>query len=221
MKVSASEDGGWDGSKEAASAAADAFNGCFEEKLQDEVAWFEEMADVAEEDYAAWRGEKDSPWLQENYCFSDETTLAFWTRGNLVCVTTTNSSYTGGAHPIAWRSAVSFDLRTGHAVTPADLAKNTDQLQKTVEKELLRQAAERYAAPDQSEKGKVNYFADYAETLKDWMERSVAFDETGMRVIFGVYDIAPYAAGEQVFTIPYRLLRPCLNSYGRALLGME
>ena len=41
-----------------------------------------------------------------------------------------------------------------------------------------------------------------------------------MTVVFGVYDIAPYAAGEQMFAISYDLIAPYLSDYGKALIGL-
>ena len=222
MKVSVPEDDRRDQSKADAKAAADAFNSFFEEKLKDEVEWFEEMAAVAEEDYKTAGHQEDSLWQQEDFCYSDETGLEFWTGGILLCVTTVNSSFTGGAHPNVWRSTANFDLRTGREIAMKDLTGDVDRLQQTVEQELLRQVETLRALPDEeSAEGKVHFFEDYAETLGNWMERSVAFCDEGMQVIFGVYDIAPYAAGEQVFTIPYEMLTPCLNRYGKTLLGLN
>ena len=205
-----------------AKQAAETFNAFFEDRLRDEVAWFEEMAAVAEEDYGAVGHEKNSFWQQEDFCYSDETALSFWATDDMICITTLNYSYTGGAHPVVWRTANSFDLRTGREVTPADLTGNVDGLQKAVEEELLRQVEEKRLPPDQEmTEDKVDFFEDYEETVADWMQRAAAFDDEGMQVIFSVYDIAPYAAGEQVFTIPYELLRPYLNSYGKTLLGLN
>jgi len=206
----------------AASKAAREFNAYFESRLQDEVAWFDEMVAIAEEDYAAVGHEKDSLWQEENFCYSDETTLDFWTNDTVVCVTTTNYSYTGGAHPNVWRSAASFDLRTGKEVTLAEMTDDVARLEQVVAEELLRQAEERRVRDgEEPTEEKVAFFPDYQETLENWMERSVAFGDDGVTVIFAVYDITPYAAGEQVFTVPYELLKPCLNSCGRELLHLN
>ena len=222
MKVSAVPGDKKEQSGTAASRAAEAFNTFFEERLQEEVNWFDEMATVAEEDYGAVGHQKDSLWQQKDFCYSDETTLAFWSTRNLVCITSTNYSYSGGVHPIIWRTANSFDLRSGKEVTVADLTQNVAGLQQAVEKEVLRQVEEKRAAPDEKPTDdRVAFFDDYEETIAAWMERAVTFDDEGMHIIFGVYDIAPYAAGEQVFTIPYHLLAPYLSRYGKGLLDLK
>lgn len=197
----------------AARTVADAFNGYFEDKLQDEVAWFEEMAAIAEEDYAA--RVKGGGAHDNHPTYSDETTLDFWTGGSMLCVITGESSYTGGAHGSYWRSAFCFDLRNGRQITLTDLVAEEDGLRQAVEKELLRQVEERRNTP-----GGDLFFDDCDDTLGEWMAREIAFGDEGMKVIFGLYDIAPYAAGEQAFTIPYEMVEPWLNDYGRELLGL-
>ena len=52
------------------------------------------------------------------------------------------------------------------------------------------------------------------------MDRSVIFDDEGMTVIFGVYDIAAYSAGEQSFLISYTYLAPYLSDFGRSVLEL-
>ena len=64
-------------------------------------------------------------------------------------------------------------------------------------------------------------FDGYEEVIPEWMSRTVFFGEQDMKVVFGVYDIAPYSAGDVAFTIPYELIEPYLNDYGRTLLGLE
>ena len=203
---------------EEASAAAREFNAYFEQVLREETDWFDEMALSADEDYKATGRRSDSLWQQKDFRYSDESTLDFWGNEYLVCVTTTRYSYSGGARPTMWRSCATFDLSTGKPVTLAELTGDVTRLQETVTRELLRQAAER--REEAGLEGPI-YYDDFQETMQDWMERAVSFDDQGMNVIFGVYDIAPYAAGEQVFRIPYEVLSPCLNRYGKTVLGQR
>ena len=215
MEVFAAEGGS--GIAPAATHAAEEFNTYFDQILREDVAWFDEMAEMADEDYSMSGRLPDSVWNAKGFAYSDQAALDFWSNGRLVCVTTTRSSYTGGAHPNTWRTAVTFDLRTGRIVTPADLTDDVAQMQVAVEKELLRQAKEKQrTAEDLSQV----YYDDYLETLHAWMDRSVQFNDEGMTVIFGVYDIASYAAGEQTFLITYEDLAPYLNEYGRSVLEL-
>ena len=65
------------------------------------------------------------------------------------------------------------------------------------------------------------FWEDYEDTLDNWSSYAVSFDEAGMSVMFSPYELAAYAAGPQVFRIPYEDLAPCLGSRGRTLLGLE
>ncbi len=203
----------------AALRAAEEFNGYFQQALREEVAWFDEMAVTADEDYTASGRLPDSIWSAASFAFSDRATLDFWSNGRLVCVTTNRCSDTGGNHANVWRTVVTFDLRTGKIVTAADLTDEPELLRGAVERELLRQVAQ---IRETAENGKESpeYYEDYPEVLAEWMDRSLLFDETGMTVIFGVYDLADYSAGEQTFRIPYADLAPYLNEYGRSVLEL-
>ena len=65
------------------------------------------------------------------------------------------------------------------------------------------------------------FWEDYQDTLANWSNYPVSFDEEGMTVGFSPYELACYAAGPQVFQIPYAELRDCLSEQGRALLGVD
>ena len=67
----------------------------------------------------------------------------------------------------------------------------------------------------------IPFYSDYEQTLQDWAQRSVFFQSDGLTVVFGVYDLAPYAAGEQVFQVDYQVIAPYLTDYGRQLLELE
>lgn len=95
------------------------------------------------------------------------------------------------------------------------LSRDWSGLQQAVTRELLRQAGELVR-----ENGEGMLFDDYETTIADWSSRTILFGEGGMTVVFGVYDIAPYAAGEQMFAISYDLIAPYLNDYGKALIGL-
>ena len=206
-----------------ATRAAETFNAHFQRVLEEEVAWFDEMAADAEADYGAVGHQDTGMWSLDAFCYSDEATLDFWSNGRLVCITTARWSYSGGLHPITWRTGETFDLRTGGIVTVTDLTDNVAQLQSAVEQELLRQAEEKQHAEDDpsgnQDKSPV-YYDDYPETLHEWMDRPVIFGDEGMTVIFGVYDLASYADGEQTFLIPYECLAPYLNDFGHSVLEL-
>jgi hypothetical protein len=206
--------------RELAEQVANGFNIWYYQRLQQAGSWVDEMSVTAEEDYTASAGNSNS-W-QGDVIYSDTTGQTFWTNGRLLCVTSTECSFSGGAHAITLKSSAGFDLKNGGQVTLTDLTDDPKQMKRTVREELVRQAQERRAPEDDEyAEGKVAFFDDWEETLDDWMERTVVFSDDGMQVIFGVYDIAAFVYGDQVFTIPYQMIEPCLNSYGKTLLDLE
>lgn len=142
-------------------------------------------------------------------------TPSFWSNGRLACVEMQGYSFTGGVHGYTTRAAAAFDLSDGRSVAVSDLSRDWSGLQQAVTRELLRQAGELVR-----ENGEGMLFDDYETTIADWSSRTILFGEGGMTVVFGVYDIAPYVAGEQMFAISYDLIAPYLNDYGKALIGL-
>ena len=199
-----------------AQTVARCFNRYFEEWLDKRVAYFQEIGEMADDVYAQSQGTEHCPWNDAGYCYADEMTPVFWDNGRIACVTLQYYSFTGGPHAYATREAVTFDLFTGQRLTIADLTGDWSGLQKAVGGEILSQVAELV-----SQYGDGRFFEDYEKIVEDWIERSVFFDEDGITVVFSVYDIAPYAAGEQAFEISYDRLAPYLNDYGRTLLGIH
>ena len=70
------------------------------------------------------------------------------------------------------------------------------------------------------------YWDEYADYVDDWMEDHCVYflpaeEGGGMEVYFAAYELASYAAGEQVFTIDTDVYAPYLNDYGRMLLGLS
>ena len=128
------------------------------------------------------------------------------------------SSYSGGAHPNSWRLAVSFDLNNGQALQMTDLTDDADGMRAAVAESLLYQVKKSDAWTQIGEEG---FFEDYQDTLQTWMDQCLIFEDSGITVAFSPYTIAPYAAGEQSFQVPYSLLKPYFNERGLRLLGLD
>lgn len=201
--------------KDAAAArqAAENFNRYFDEQLGQEIRWFEEMGEIARQDYELVGQRADSLWQEEQFAYLDTTELAFWCNGSLLCVTTTRLSDTGGPHPSQWRSGVLFDMAAGKVVTLADLVQDQEQVRLAVQQELVRQVQAMLAQEGQTPE----YYDDYERTLGEWMERPLLPDDEGITVVFSVYDLASYDAGEQTFFLPYRMMQPYWNEWGQRL----
>ena len=103
------------------------------------------------------------------------------------------SSYSGGAHPNSWRVAVSFDLNTGEAVKIMELAEDGESLRAAVKENLLYQIRE---SDIWAEYGAEAFFEDYEDTVGNWADQCLVFDDNGLTVVFNPYTIAPYDPGQ-------------------------
>ena len=137
----------------------------------------------------------------------------------LVSVAGEYYSYTGGAHPNTVLMAWNFDLKTGAFFVPEQLAGDGEAFSQAVSAEIVRQIGETAAEYDLA--AEEVFWENYEEIAAGWSSYAVSFDETGMTVGFSPYELAAYAAGSQVFRLPYDLLAPHLGDYGRAVLGLE
>ena len=55
------------------------------------------------------------------------------------------------------------------------------------------------------------YFDDFYEAVQDKQTYNVAFGEDGIDVVFGEYEIAPYAAGLITIPVSWKELEPILR----------
>ena len=197
--------------------AAEGINAYFEQWRKDQLQFLGDVTNLARDAYAGVNGE-DSRWEQPEYVYSDTVTTDYWVGPELLCVEMHYSSYSGGAHPNSWRVAVSFDLNTGEAVKIMDLAEDSEGLRAAVKENLLYQIRE---SDIWAEYGAEAFFEDYEDTVGNWADQCLVFDDNGLTVVFNPYTIAPYATGELSYLIPYSLMQPYLNGRAMQLLGLN
>jgi hypothetical protein len=200
----------------AAVTAARNFQAYFSDSRNRQQTWFLEMAEGARTEYADAADWSDSPWENDDYAFVDEVKSSFWQNDHIACITQENYTFSGGAHGYGSRTAATFDMSTGKSVAITDMVSDYAGLCQAVDEEILQQIEKKLA-----ELGEGAFFSDYPEAVKDWVDRSVFFDDEGITVVFAVYDIAPYAAGEQAFSMSYEFIAPYLNDYGRQMLELD
>lgn len=197
--------------EEQALASAEVFNRRF-----GEWAAAKEFEGLVQEAQAAldYRREEGLPWAGG---YELELTCSVYQTENLISVSGTYYSNTGGAHPNTWQLSWNFDWKQGDFFEPEFLAEGTD-LGEAVTAEIIRQANEPL------EDGRVpaeGYWEDYEAIAANWGSYAVSFDEAGMNVTFSPYELAAYAAGPQNFRFSYAWLSPHLSSHGQKLLGLE
>lgn len=175
---------------------------------------FEALTQEAEAELT-WRRTENLEW---NSGYVLDLDCSVYQTEQLISVSGLYYSYMdGAAHPNTWLLSWNFDLESGAYFEPDLLAENTE-FQRAVTEEIIRQACEPL------EDGTVpaeSYWEDYREIAANWSTAAVSFDESGMAVAFSPYELAPYVFGEQVFRIPYDLLKPYLSTHGQRLLGLE
>ena len=209
------EDGG--DTLSATTQTADSINRYFEQWRRSQLQFLADVTEMARTSYAGANG-ADPRWEQTGYVYSDTVTTDYWVGPRLLCVSMYYSSYSGGAHPNSWRLAVSFDLNNGQDLQMADLTDDVDGMRAAVAENLLYQVKKSDVWAQDGEEG---FFEDYQDTIQTWMDQCLIFVDSGVTVAFSPYTIAPYAAGEQSFQVPYSLLKPYFNERALRLLGLD
>ena len=201
--------------EEAALATAATFNEKFTNWSNEEDFGGGNIADIAKESYD-WCIQEGLDWF-EGYAL--DLNCSTYQTDRMISVVGLYYSYTGGAHPNSVYLAWNFDLENGAFFTPETLG-DSPEFQLVVTEELIRQCKEQIKVAEQEGWGSDIFWPDYETILADWQSYAVSFDGENMIVSFSPYELAAYAAGPQIFSIPYSFLEPYLSLQGMELLGL-
>ena len=182
--------------------------------LESEAA---QMAAEAKELYAE---NGTSVFLNGSYWTNElSLTQTYMTEGKLLSIAAENSTYYGGVHPNSATRAWSFDLTTGEFLTLDALASEEGDLQgNSLQESIYWNIYEQIAQKGLSE----GYFDDYDSYLQDFPTlATLNFTENGLTVTFDQYVIAPYAAGPQVFSVPYSKFYNALSEHAKTILDVS
>ena len=182
--------------------------------LESEAA---QMAAEAKELYAE---NGTSVFLNGSYWTNElSLTQTYMTEGKLLSVAVENYTYYGGVHPNSATRAWSFDLTTGEFLTLDALASEKGDLQgNSLQESIYWNIYEQIAQKGLSE----GYFDDYDSYLQDFPTlATLNFTENGLTVTFDQYVIAPYAAGPQVFSVPYSEFYNALSEHAKTILSVS
>lgn len=193
-------------------AVTQAFNSRFEEWVDNRE--FQEVVGWAE-GHLAMRREENIEWYGP-YTLSLESSV--YQTDQMVSVTAEYYSSTGGAHPNTSCLGWNFDLTSGTFFDVSMLAEDSAAFLSEVRDELIRQAQAVAAENGLPPEG--FFWMDYENIISGWTSYAVSFDETGMTVAFSPYELAAYAAGPQIFHLPYDFLSPRFSAYGRQVVGL-
>lgn len=130
--------------------------------------------------------------------------------GRVLSFSTMWDAYEGGAHGQHMIYGVNFDAGTGKLLTIADIAQDKEAFQEICVQEMLRQCEDLKAQGALYEEEMI--VPGLREILEGKMEGNEwYFTESGIRFISNVYEIAPYAAGNIDFDIPYEIIHEVLK----------
>jgi len=164
------------------------------------------MSAFSEEKYTeftASRNEISGTGQEMPYCFEDTSyTLEYC--GNYVSITILMNADLGGVHGSYYYYSYIFDMGKSQFVNILDLANDQEGFKTAVAEEILRQINEKGLAE--------GYNPDYETTTRAWNEYCVSLGENGLTVTFPPYEIACYAAGQQVFVIDSSIVKSYLAS---------
>ena len=141
------------------------------------------------------------------FSMSNERTIAkSYETEKIITIEDCGSVYAGGAHPLSYAGAVSFDRRTGKRLGTW-IFKNLKS--KELRNEILRGLREYFEVKSNEELGEMLLDVDYRNIPMP--STNPYFLKDGLVFIYGQYEIAPYACGMPQFTIPYSRLEPLLK----------
>ncbi|MGG6432883.1 DUF3298 and DUF4163 domain-containing protein [Anoxybacillus sp. D401a] len=111
-------------------------------------------------------------------------------------------SYTGGAHGMTVKVPNNFDFHTGKSLQLSDLFKKGTKYKQVIIDEVIAQI-----------KKENDLYFDNAIAVVQKMTNDQPYYITkdGIVVYYGLYEIAPYAAGIREFLIPFSILRPYMK----------
>lgn len=106
--------------------------------------------------------------------------------------------YTGGAHGLTIRTSDTWDLERSRRMELSDFFPNREDVKEFVTQTVIMQIKEQIA------QGNDMFFEDYPKLVATTFKANNFYlTKDGVVIYFQQYDIAPYAAGIQTFTIPY------------------
>ncbi len=123
--------------------------------------------------------------------------ITVYDKNNLLSITVDYYDYTGGAHGYTERVAYNYDLVSGEEIKLNDLFMDSYDFKTILDQEVQRQIKQDLEI----------YFGDDLSSYQGINEDQPYYiEDDGLIVYFGLYEIAPYAAGIREFKVPFTLL---------------
>lgn len=185
------------------------------ETAQRNVEKFNELMQQ-ELDEAVAYGEQTGEDLYGGYmALSDEVALSAVRQGQILTVVKQGFYYGGGAHPYTYTSTHTFDLTLGQFIDPAQIGDDPEAFRVQAGQMLIEYAES--LGEDYTE----GFWEDYAEIISRWNDAAVIFGEEGMKVVFSIYELGPYAMGPVELRLTYEELSEAIGEGGLEHLGID
>lgn len=121
-------------------------------------------------------------------------------------------NFEGGAHGSYMEYGLNFDAETGEVLTIEDIAQDKAAFQEISVQEMLRQSEDLKAQGMLFDDEILESVGGLQGIMESKMEgEEWYFTEEGIRFISNIYEIAPYAAGNFQFDIPYEMINDVLK----------
>lgn len=130
-------------------------------------------------------------------CTVQERYAMTYNKGNYVSILFQNVQDTRGAHPMTVRTGSVYNMKTGHSLALTDILKGS---QAQIDQLIL----DGFTA--QIQKNPAAFYPEAGAYLKEAVANhnyDFYLTDTGLTIFFQTYEIAPYAAGFQEYTIPF------------------
>lgn len=132
--------------------------------------------------------------------------------GRVLSFSVGTSGFEGGAHGYYMNYGLNFDAETGQVLAIEDIAQDMAAFQEICVQEMLRQCEDLRAQGLLFDEDILEGVGGLQEILAGKMEgEEWYFTEDGVRFISNIYEIAPYAAGNFQFDIPYEKINETLK----------
>ncbi|MCL6586867.1 MAG: DUF3298 and DUF4163 domain-containing protein [Anoxybacillus sp.] len=125
-----------------------------------------------------------------------------YNKNGILSIPVTLYSYTGGAHGMTVKVPNTFDFNTGKQLQLSDIFKKGSNYKQVIIREVITQI----------KKESDVYFDNAIDVVKNMPDNQPYYLTTnGIVVYYGLYEIAPYAAGIREFLIPFSTLQPYIK----------
>lgn len=132
--------------------------------------------------------------------------------GRILSFSDSFDNFEGGAHGSYMEYGLNFDAKMGAVLTIDDIAQDKAAFQEIAVQEMLRQCEDLKAQGLLFDEEILESVGGLQGIMESKMEGTEwYFTEEGIRFISNIYEIAPYAAGNFQFDIPYKMINDVLK----------